>query len=55
GNVRELKNALQTGIILCQGNRIEPEDLQLDDEPDSFDQFDDDFTMEQSEKEAIIR
>lgn len=56
GNVRELKNALQTGIILCQGNRIRPEDLQLGDEPQGlFNQLVDDFTMEQSEKEAIIR
>ena len=56
GNVRELKNALQTGIILCRGNRIMPEDLQLDDEPEvTFTPLEDDFTMEQSEKEAIIR
>jgi DNA-binding NtrC family response regulator len=56
GNVRELKNALQTGIILCRNNRIMPDDLQLDDEPDdSFIPLEDDFTMEQSEKEAIIR
>ncbi len=56
GNVRELKNALQTGIILCRDNRIMPEDLQLDDEPEGpFTPLEDDFTMEQSEKEAIIR
>jgi DNA-binding NtrC family response regulator len=57
GNVRELKNALQTGIILCEDNRIMPEDLQLDEEPEmDFRQMDgDDFSMEQSEKEAIIR
>lgn len=56
GNVRELKNAIQSGIILCKNNRILPEDLQLDSE--SFDHEDakeEDFSIEQSEKEAIIR
>jgi DNA-binding NtrC family response regulator len=56
GNVRELKNALQTGIILCHNGRILPEDLQLDDAPLVKMLLEaDDFTMEQSEKEAIIR
>jgi DNA-binding NtrC family response regulator len=56
GNVRELKNALQTGIILCRNNQIQPEDLQLDREPQNgLSQSEDDFSMEQSEKEAIIR
>lgn len=56
GNVRQLKNALQTGIILCRNNRIQPEDLQLDsDPPTAFEPSEDDFSMEQSEKEAIIR
>ncbi len=56
GNVRELKNALQTGIILCHNNQILREDLQLDTNPlaDIF-LGDDDFSMDQSEKEAIIR
>lgn len=56
GNVRELKNALHTGIILCRNNRILPEDLQLD--IDSLAEphlSEDNFSMEQSEKEAIIR
>lgn len=56
GNVRELKNALQTGIILCRNNQIRPDDLQLDREPQNgLSQSEDDFSMEQSEKEAIIR
>jgi len=56
GNVRELKNALQTGTILCHNGRILPEDLQLDDAPLARMLLEaDDFTMEQSEKEAIIR
>lgn len=56
GNVRELKNALETGIILCKNNQILPEDLQLDNQsialPESADP---NFSIEQSEKEAIIR
>ncbi len=56
GNVRELKNALHTGIILCRNNRILPEDLQLDiDSPAEPHVAEDNFSMEQSEKEAIIR
>jgi DNA-binding NtrC family response regulator len=57
GNVRELKNALETGIILCKDNQIHPEDLQLDDEPIpiSSERTDSNFSIEQSEKEAIIR
>ncbi len=56
GNVRELKNALHTGIILCHKNQILPEDLQLDINPLAGLQVsEDDFSMDQSEKEAIIR
>ncbi len=56
GNVRELKNALETGIILCKNNQILPEDLQLDNESISIDKDNDpNFSIEQSEKEAIIR
>jgi DNA-binding NtrC family response regulator len=56
GNVRELKNALETGIILCRDRRILPEDLQLDDEPIPMAESSDaNFSIEQSEKEAIIR
>lgn len=57
GNVRELKNALETGIILCGNDQILPEDLQLDDEPIPMaaKAADANFSIEQSEKEAIIR
>lgn len=56
GNIRELKNALETGIILCKDNQVLPEDLQLDDEPISTAMStDSNFSIEQSEKEAIIR
>lgn len=56
GNIRELKNALETGIILCKNDQILPEDLQLDDEPiPTTMSTDSNFSIEQSEKEAIIR
>lgn len=56
GNVRELKNALETGIILCKNNQIMPEDLQLDQQsPALAGDADSNFSIEQSEKEAIIR
>ncbi len=56
GNVRELKNALETGIILCKNNQILPEDLQLDNQSSAlFGSADPNFSIEQSEKEAIIR
>jgi DNA-binding NtrC family response regulator len=57
GNVRELKNALQSGVILCRDSRILPEDLQLDGHGHAAGESlgENDFSMEQSEKEAIIR
>ena len=56
GNVRELKNAIQSGVILCKNNKIQPEDLQLDSDALAGDDFsEEDFSIEQSEKEAIIR
>lgn len=56
GNVRELKNSLETGAILCKNNIIVPDDLQL--EPPSQTnnkRSEDNFSIEESEKEAIIR
>lgn len=56
GNVRELKNCLLSGILLCSNEVITPEDLQLDDLVNlSVQQTENDFSMEQSEKAAIIR
>lgn len=56
GNVRELKNAIQSGVILCKNNKIQPEDLQLDSEvQNGVEHNEEDFSIEQSEKEAIIR
>lgn len=57
GNVRELKNALETGVILCKNNQIMQEDLQLDSDNMivSAKQGETNFSIEESEKEAIIR
>ena len=33
GNARELENAIQRGLLLCNGRLIEPEDMSLDDHP----------------------
>lgn len=56
GNVRELRNGLQTGAILCHNNEILPDDLQLDGEQTSEKpQTETPFSIEESEKEAIIR
>ena len=55
GNVRELKNSLETGAILCKDNVILPGDLQLEDTPQTSSKRSDNFSIEESEKEAIIR
>lgn len=55
GNVRELKNSLETGSILCKNNIILPGDLQLEDTPKTSNKRSDSFSIEESEKEAIIR
>lgn len=59
GNVRELKNSLETAIILCKNNTITPEDFQLEivsaKDDGQTDQHGSAFSIKQSEKEAIIR
>jgi len=59
GNVRELKNSLETAIILCKNNTITPEDFQLEivSEKDGGEngRHGSAFSIKQSEKEAIIR
>ncbi len=59
GNVRELKNAMEAGIVLCHGNTLKPEDLHLSglpsiDETDDLEQ-EDSFSLEDTERNAIIR
>ncbi len=57
GNVRELKNGLEAGAVLCSENTIYPDDLQLmeQEKTDSQSQEEVSFSMESSEREAIIR
>jgi DNA-binding NtrC family response regulator len=59
GNVRELKNAMEAGSVLCHGNVLKPEDLHLSglpsiDETEDIDQGDS-FSLEDTERNAIIR
>ncbi len=52
GNIRELKNSLEAGIILCENNRLTPSDLQLEaplKQPGSP------LSIRDSEKETIER
>jgi DNA-binding NtrC family response regulator len=59
GNVRELKNALEAGVVLCRNNTLMPDDLQLSPTEETASQDNstttNSFSIEQSEKEAIIR
>lgn len=55
GNVRELKNGIETGVILCKNNVMEPDDLQLEFDENVIQTKDQGFSIEESEKEAIIR
>ena len=58
GNIRELKNVVEAGTILCQNRIIEPEDLQIEvpgnGSPESLDSRMA-FSIEESEKNTIIR
>ncbi|MGD9364533.1 MAG: sigma-54 dependent transcriptional regulator [Desulfobacteraceae bacterium] len=60
GNVREMKNAIEAGIVLCRGNVLKPKDLHLSGLP-SVDISNDDemdqssFSLEDTERNAIIR
>jgi DNA-binding NtrC family response regulator len=59
GNVRELKNAMEAGIVLCHGNVLKPNDLHLSGLP-SIDEtvdthLEDSFSLEDTERNAIIR
>ncbi len=60
GNVRELKNSLEAGVVLCRNSHILPSDLQLQHGPtaatnNSDSQNSEQFTLENNEKEAILR
>ncbi len=60
GNVRELKNALEAGIVLCHGNVLHPEGLHLSGLPSlktvqENGDNQDSFSLEDTERNAIIR
>ncbi|ACN15327.1 sigma-54 dependent DNA-binding response regulator (NtrC-type regulator) [Desulforapulum autotrophicum HRM2] len=58
GNIRELKNMLEAGTILCQDHTIQPWDLQIENIRQSATLVSDahqEFSIEESEKSTIIR
>jgi DNA-binding NtrC family response regulator len=61
GNVREMKNAIEAGIVLCRGNSLKPKDLHLSGLPTVDASIEEDldavdsFSLEDTEKNAIIR
>ncbi|MFO7737051.1 MAG: helix-turn-helix domain-containing protein, partial [Desulfatiglandaceae bacterium] len=58
GNVRELKNALEAGIVLCRDGILRPSDLRLSglpEAPGATASDDDAFSLEESERHAILR
>ena len=60
GNVRQLRNSLEAGVVLCSDQLLRVTDLQLDSDliaPSTSPALtgDSPFTLETSEKEAIIR
>ena len=61
GNVREMKNAIEAGIVLCKGNTLKPNDLHLSGLPSMDESIEeemeivDSFSLEDTEKNAIIR
>lgn len=58
GNIRELKNSLEAGIVLCKNNKMRPCDLQLEDIRKGtapISENDTGFSIEDSEKNTIIR
>lgn len=58
GNIRELKNSLEAGVVLCRDNTIQPSDLQLEDirkMTGNIQESEAGFSLEDSEKNTIIR
>lgn len=60
GNVREMKNAIEAGIVLCRGNVLKPKDLHLSGLPsvDSTEEIEEEhlsFSLEDTERNAIVR
>ncbi|GAB6035756.1 sigma-54 dependent transcriptional regulator [Fundidesulfovibrio butyratiphilus] len=57
GNIRELKNAIEAGVVLCKGGVLQPEDLQIAPPAGRGGQnhVGDALSLDESEKQAIIR
>ncbi|MCP4104182.1 MAG: sigma-54-dependent Fis family transcriptional regulator [Desulfobacteraceae bacterium] len=58
GNVREIRNALEAGVILCKNGILHPEDFHLTGLPELTENTTpeaDSFSLEESERKAIIR
>jgi DNA-binding NtrC family response regulator len=58
GNVRQLRNALEAGVVLCTDGRLAPDDLQLPlagKGPDRTGSGDNSLSLDASEKAAIVR
>ncbi|WP_243313008.1 sigma-54-dependent transcriptional regulator [Fundidesulfovibrio agrisoli] len=54
GNIRELKNAVEAGIVLCRDGVLQPEDLQVFPSAKAH-QESGALSLDESEKQAIIR
>ncbi|KHK00946.1 sigma-54-dependent transcriptional regulator [Desulfovibrio sp. TomC] len=55
GNVRQLRNALEAGVVLCTDSVLAPQDLQLPLAGKGPDRSADNMSLDQSEKAAIVR
>ena len=54
GNIRELKNAVEAGIVLCRDGVLQPDDLQIAPSSKAH-QESGALSLDESEKQAIIR
>jgi two-component system NtrC family response regulator len=55
GNVRELENRIKRAVIMAEGSRITPVDLELEAEPADAVPFNLRQVREQAERRAVIR
>ena len=58
GNIRELKNALEAGVVLCQNDVLSISDLHLaglPEVPDSASSKEESLSLEEAERNAILR
>ncbi len=55
GNVRQLRNSLEGGVVLCTDGVLAPEDLQLPLAEKAPDRINEPLSLEESERAAIVR